>query len=101
MAGFELSTEELHDKFAFAYALVPLAAAAILKGDHAWATRILGAGDPVTERMSVTIVDRSVDDLGERDEREARARRWGNRRGEAPGLVRRSVRLVPHRRVRR
>jgi hypothetical protein len=56
-------TRELHDKFAFAYALVPLAAAAILKGDHAWAARILGAGDPVTERMSVTIVDRSVDDL--------------------------------------
>ena len=26
-------TRELHDKFAFAYALVPLAAAAILKGD--------------------------------------------------------------------
>jgi hypothetical protein len=35
-------TRELHDKFAFAYALVPLAATAILKGDHAWAARILG-----------------------------------------------------------
>ena len=34
---------ELHDKFAFVYALVPLAAAAALKGDDAWAARILGA----------------------------------------------------------
>ena len=41
---------ELHDKFAFVYALVPLAAAAALKGDDAWAARILGARDAVTER---------------------------------------------------
>jgi hypothetical protein len=34
------------------------------------------AAEAFTERMSGTIVDRSVDDLGERDEREARARRW-------------------------
>ena len=38
---------ELHDKFAFVYALVPLAAAAVLKGDDAWAARILGARDDV------------------------------------------------------
>ena len=37
---------ELQDKFAFVYALVPLAAAAVLKGDDAWAARILGAGTP-------------------------------------------------------
>jgi predicted ATPase/DNA-binding XRE family transcriptional regulator len=71
---------ELHDKFAFVYALVPLAAAAILKGDDAWAARILGARDAVTERTGVTVVDKSVQDLQEQSELEARARlgpdRW-------------------------
>jgi predicted ATPase/DNA-binding XRE family transcriptional regulator len=71
---------ELHDKFAFVYAVVPLAAAAVLKGDHAWAARILGARDAVTERTGVTVVDKSVRDLQEQSEREARARlgpdRW-------------------------
>ena len=51
---------ELHDKFAFVYALVPLAAAAVLKGDDAWAARILGARDAVTDRTGVTVVDKSV-----------------------------------------
>jgi predicted ATPase/DNA-binding XRE family transcriptional regulator len=71
---------ELHDKFAFVYALVPLAASAVLKGDDAWAARILGARDEVTERSGVTVVDKSVRDLREQSEREARARlgpdRW-------------------------
>ena len=71
---------ELHDKFAFVYALVPLAAAAVLKGDDAWAARILGARDAVTERTGVTVVDKSVHDLREQAEREVRARlgpdRW-------------------------
>ncbi|MGE5358423.1 MAG: ATP-binding protein [Bacteroidales bacterium] len=72
---------ELHDKFAFVYALVPLAAAAVLKGDDAWAARILGTRDDVTERTGVTVVDPSVHDLREQAEREVRARlgsdRWG------------------------
>jgi ATP/maltotriose-dependent transcriptional regulator MalT len=71
---------ELHDKFAFVYALVPLAAAAVLKGDDAWAARILGARDAVTERTGVMVVDKSVQDLQEQSERETRARlgpdRW-------------------------
>jgi hypothetical protein len=71
---------ELHDKFAFVYALVPLAAAAVLKGDDAWAARILGTRDAVTDRTGVTVVDTSVQDLRERAEREVRARlgpaRW-------------------------
>ncbi len=71
---------ELHDKFAFVYTLVPLAAAAVLKGDDAWAARILGARDAVTERSGVTVVDKSVRDLRDQSEREARARlgpdRW-------------------------
>ena len=73
-------SRELHDKFAFVYALVPLAAAAVLKGDHAWAARILGARDVVTERSGGTVADKSVLDLREQAEREARARlgpdRW-------------------------
>ena len=73
---------ELHDKFAFVYALVPLAAAAVLKGDDAWAARILGARDAVTDRTGATVVDKSVDDLKDQAEREVRARlgpdRWAS-----------------------
>ncbi len=80
---------ELHDKFAFVYALVPLAAAAVLKGDDAWAAQILGARDAVTARTGVTVVDKSVQDLREQAEREARARlgpdRWS--RAYAAGRV--------------
>jgi hypothetical protein len=71
---------ELHDKFAFVHALVPLAAAAAVKGDDAWAARILGACHTVTERTGITVVDKSVHDLRDQAEREARARlgpdRW-------------------------
>jgi tetratricopeptide (TPR) repeat protein len=71
---------ELHDKFAFVYVMVPLAAAAALKGADGWVARILGARDAVTERTGATVVDKSVDDLRERAERDARARlgpdRW-------------------------
>jgi Tetratricopeptide repeat len=71
---------ELHDKFAFVYALVPLAAAAVLKGDAAWAARIMGARDAVTERTGAMVSDPSVHDLQEQAEREVRARlgpdRW-------------------------
>jgi tetratricopeptide (TPR) repeat protein len=71
---------ELHDKFAFVYALVPLTAAAVLKRDEAWAARLLGVRDAVTERTGVTVVDKSVQDLQEHSEREARTRlgpdRW-------------------------
>jgi tetratricopeptide (TPR) repeat protein len=71
---------ELHDKFAFVYALVPLTAAAALKGDDAWVARILGARDAITERTGATVVDNSVQDLREHAERDARARlgpdRW-------------------------
>ena len=65
--------QDLHDKFAFVYALVPLAAAAVLKGDHAWAARILGARDGVVERTGLSVVDTPVHDLRERAEREARS----------------------------
>jgi hypothetical protein len=71
---------QLQDKFAFVYALVPLAAAAVLKGEDAWAARILGARDAVTETTGATVVDPSVRDLQDGAEREARTRlgpdRW-------------------------
>jgi tetratricopeptide (TPR) repeat protein len=80
---------ELHDTFAFVYALGPLAAAAALKGDDTWAARILGARDAVTERTGVMVVDKSLDDLQELAEREVRTRlgpdRWA--RAYATGRV--------------
>lgn len=63
---------DLHDKFA-AKRLVPLAAAAALKGNHAWAARILGARDAAIERTGIATVDTPVDDLQEQAERGARA----------------------------
>jgi predicted ATPase/DNA-binding XRE family transcriptional regulator len=75
-------SRQLHDKFAFVYALVPLAAAASLRGDDEWAARILGARDAVTERTGATVADESVRALRERVERQARARlgpdRWAH-----------------------
>jgi predicted ATPase/DNA-binding XRE family transcriptional regulator len=71
---------DLQDKYSFVYVLVPLAAAAVLKGDDAWAARILGARDAVSERTGVTIVFKFVHDLREQAERQARVRlgpeRW-------------------------
>jgi predicted ATPase len=70
----------LRDKFAFVYALAPLAAAAILKGEYTWAARILGARDAVIERTGARVADNSIHDLRENAERESRARlgpdRW-------------------------
>jgi predicted ATPase/DNA-binding XRE family transcriptional regulator len=70
---------EIQDRFAFVYALVPLAAAAVQKGDDAWAARILGARDAVTERTGATVIDKSVHDLREQAEREALARLGADR----------------------
>jgi predicted ATPase/DNA-binding XRE family transcriptional regulator len=65
---------QLHDRFAIVYAMVPLAAAAALKGDDLWAARIMGARAAVTERTGATVVDKWVHALGEQAEREVRAR---------------------------
>jgi len=70
---------DLHDKFAFVYALIPLAVAATLKGDDARAARILGARDAVIERTGLSIVDTPVHDLREQAERTARARLGADR----------------------
>jgi ATP/maltotriose-dependent transcriptional regulator MalT len=70
---------DLQDKFLFMYALVPLAAAALLKGDAAWAARILAARDAVSESTGATVVRKAVHDLREETEREARARLGSDR----------------------
>jgi tetratricopeptide (TPR) repeat protein len=71
---------ELKDQSSFVYTMVPLAAAATLKGDDAWVARIVGARDAVTDRTGARVVDDSVRDLREYAERDARARlgaeRW-------------------------
>jgi tetratricopeptide (TPR) repeat protein len=65
----------LHENHAFVFALGPLAVAAMLKGDEAWAARILGARDAVAERTGATVVVRqALDKLMGRGEREMRAR---------------------------
>jgi predicted ATPase/DNA-binding XRE family transcriptional regulator len=65
---------DLQDKYAFAYTLVPLVAAAVVKGRDAWAARILGALDAVSERTGATVVLKWVHDLRVESERTARAR---------------------------
>jgi predicted ATPase len=70
---------DLHDRFAFVYTLVPLAAAAVLKGDEAWAARILGARDAMTERTGIALVDTRVHDLRQQAEAAARERLGPNR----------------------
>jgi hypothetical protein len=71
---------ELQDKYVFVYTLVPLAAAAVLNGEDAWAARILGARDAVIERTGIVLADNAVRDLRERAEGDARSRlgqeRW-------------------------
>jgi predicted ATPase len=79
----------LDDKFALVYALVPLAAAAALKGDDAWAARILGARDAVTDRTGATLTDDSVRDLREHAERDARTRLGAARWAQAYAVGRR------------
>lgn len=79
----------LDDTFALVYALVPLAAAAALKGDDAWAARILGARDAVTDRTGAALTDDSVRDLRERAERGARTRLGDTRWAQAYAVGRR------------
>jgi hypothetical protein len=64
---------DLHDKYAFVHAAVPLAAAAALKGDDLWAARILGLRDLVAERTGATVVVKPVHELKGQVERATRA----------------------------
>ncbi|HET7218324.1 MAG TPA: helix-turn-helix domain-containing protein [Vicinamibacterales bacterium] len=70
---------ELQDRFAFVYALVPLAAAVVIKGDDARAARLLGARDAVTERTGARVADRWMLDLIGDVERQVRARLGADR----------------------
>src|SRR4029453_6012114 len=75
-----LCSRRVRDRFAFVFALIPLAAAAELKGNDAWAANVLGARDAITERTGATASSNSVRELRERVERQARTRlgpiRW-------------------------
>jgi tetratricopeptide (TPR) repeat protein len=64
----------LHDRFAFVYTLVPLAVAAALKGEDAWAARILGTRDAVIESSGAALIDTAANDLLRRAEEIGRAR---------------------------
>jgi len=72
-------SRQLQDKFAFIYALIPLAGAASLKRDDAWAARILGARDAITERIGATVADLSTRGLREEAERQGRSRLGSDR----------------------
>jgi predicted ATPase/DNA-binding XRE family transcriptional regulator len=67
---------KLQDKFAFVHALVPLAAAAVLEGNDAWAARVLGARDAVAESTGATVADQVAHELRGRVERQG-SRRLG------------------------
>jgi hypothetical protein len=74
---------DLHDKFVFVHMMIPLAAAAGLKGDYEWAARILGVQNDVTERTGPTFLDHAVHDLRARIGADARAHLGADRFAEA------------------
>ena len=78
-----ICSRALHDKFAFVYALTPLAAAAALKGHDTWAASVLGTRDAVTEQTGASAVDKAVRELRERTEQEVRQRLGSDRWAEA------------------
>jgi tetratricopeptide (TPR) repeat protein len=78
----------IQDKFAFVHIMVPLAAAAILKGDGAWAARILGARDAVAERSGARVADGLAHDLLGMVEREGPTRLGADRWAQAYELGR-------------
>jgi len=85
-----ICSRELHDKFAFVYALAPLAAAAALKGEDSWAARVLGTRDAVTEQTGASSVDKSVRELRERTEQDVRGRLGADRWAEEYAAGRRA-----------
>ena len=96
-SSFHYSLGLLADKYGFKLAdvkVLPLQslsnAAAALKGDDAWAARILGARDEVADRTGAAVVDNSVRDLQGRVEQEVRARLGNDRWAEAYAAGRRT-----------
>lgn len=81
---------ESQDTFGVVYGLVPLAVAAGLRGDHAWAARILGARDAISARTGATLIDPFMRDLWEQTTREGRARLGSDRWARAYAAGRKS-----------
>ena len=69
-----LCSRRVRDRFAFVYALIPLAAAAELKGNDAWVANVLGARDAITERTGAPVSNNSLRELRAHIERRARIR---------------------------
>jgi predicted ATPase/DNA-binding XRE family transcriptional regulator len=67
-----IRVRQTQDRFGVVYGMVPLAAAAALKGDYAWVARILGARDAITERAGTVLIDPVMRDLSAQIESEAR-----------------------------
>jgi predicted ATPase/DNA-binding XRE family transcriptional regulator len=88
--GSLVRMRELHDNFAFVYALIPLAAAAVLKGEDTWAAQILGVRDAVNQRTGAAAIDKSVEDLRDHAERDVRVRlgadRWNRAYATGRGM---------------
>jgi len=80
----------LQDKYAYVYALIPLASAALRKSDALWAARILGAHDALAERSGFTVAIALVSDLRVRAERDARKllgpQRWRQEHAAGRGM---------------
>jgi predicted ATPase/DNA-binding XRE family transcriptional regulator len=75
-----LCSRQVRDKFALVFALLPLAAAAALKGKDAWAAKVLGTRDAIIERAGATASSNSLRELRDHVEQQTRARlgpiRW-------------------------
>jgi predicted ATPase/DNA-binding XRE family transcriptional regulator len=67
-----IRVRQTQDRFGVVYGMIPLAAAAALKGDYAWVARILGARDAITERAGTVLIDPVMRDLSAQIESEAR-----------------------------
>jgi tetratricopeptide (TPR) repeat protein len=81
---------ESQDTIAIVFGLVPLAAAAALKGDHGWVARILGAREAISDRTGAILVDPLLCELHERIEREARTQLGPDRWAQAYAAGRKS-----------
>lgn len=103
----------VQDKYAYVYALIPFASAALLKGDVAWAARILGAHDALAERSGFTVAIALVRELRVQAERDVRRlmepQQWSQEHTAGAGmsieqllndLDARSARAAPNRRPR-
>ena len=82
--------QQVQDRFAVVYGLVPLAAAAARKGQFAWAAKILGVREGLVEITGSTVVDPTMRDAREETERAGRAGLGPDRWAEAFAAGRKS-----------